>query len=368
MWTAEVNSNVILENFSGELNKDIQTKGSFKNDYKFFCSQFGVVPCPFIKEIIHESLSACRVSNCILDSANIRMMLLSCSAIGTRISEISLHNIKMSSSNFHDFTNAMKKIYVSQVVKLDYLSFDNEDKVHMLDMFRVVLSPACRIDYISLKGNNLTDAFIMDNLQAIQSNHSLQSLNLSDNKLTEVSGAALLKLSNFHPSLRSLSISKNCCNDHFLDNVVHFICGNIANAEDEQHLKGLLRSVTDKNKGLKDINKKRKKAGLPEINEVNSPTERIVKTAKGNILINKTFLFLDISRNHYISSNALSSMISTLQMWDKTKDPKLAIRGSEGELLTLLCKEIVEVGGNHSEDNKNQNNIQFEQVKLQIIS
>ena len=90
MWTTESNTSIYPQ-FMNEIGK-IPTKGSFQNDYLDICRLQRLIPCPFIiNELVDESISLCKVMNCIIDSGSWRAMLVACSTIGNSIIEIYLH-------------------------------------------------------------------------------------------------------------------------------------------------------------------------------------------------------------------------------------------------------------------------------------
>jgi len=175
MWSFDVNDDSCISSFIGEISKDINSKGSFQDDYDVLCKQFNIIPCPYIKESIYinsdgDSINTVKLSNTIIDISSWRAKLLSISTIGSKITEIVTHGICISKQHLDDLKSAIEKIGTFSVIKLEYITCkapEIEEGVEILsptsslhESLQSLLSGTVSIDYISLKGTKLNDVFI----------------------------------------------------------------------------------------------------------------------------------------------------------------------------------------------------------------
>ena len=95
--------------------------------------------------------------------------------------------------------------------------------------------------------------------------------------------------------------------------------------------------MSDRNKSIKEINKKRKKAGLSDLSELNPPENRIFKIDGQSVLINKNVTTIDISRNNLLL-NDTKTFVKPLIEEIKAKG-SIAIASAGSFLpITLVCK------------------------------
>jgi hypothetical protein len=70
-----------------------------------------------------------------------------------------------------------------------------------------------------------------------------------------------------------------------------------ASVDDESAMKSSIKMITDRNKVIKESNKKRKKAGLSEIVELASSPESLQKVDGKLVIVNKSLQYVDFSWN-----------------------------------------------------------------------
>ena len=91
-----------------------------------------------------------------------------------------------------------------------------------------------------------------------------------------------------------------------LDAVVALLFGSEVSSEDDATFKNFAKLVGDKNKGIKDTNKKRKKGGLPDLAEIEAPAERVEKVGEVNMIANRLMKSIDLSFCPMSSANYTS--------------------------------------------------------------
>ena len=79
-----------------------------------------------------------------------------------------------------------------------------------------------------------------------------------------------------------------------LSNIYKFTDDFVVN---DQKFKNMTKFVADRNKALKDLNKKRKKISLPDLVDIVVPSDRLLKIGTENCILNRSLLFLDLSYN-----------------------------------------------------------------------
>lgn len=319
-WTSSCNDEIAGGiNFGAELAKEIATKGSFDEDYLAISQSLKLIsPCPFIKSIASPldaeqassssspraiEKSSVRVSNAIVDLSSWRVMLLAMSTTGTKIKELTCHGVKLSGQHLTDLILTVEKMNSLTALNLEYLVIDDEEekKNALLSAIQQVLSGNVCIENISLKGSKLGDKFILDSLTQLQGNLYLQTLNLADNQITDAAAVDLLSSLRMNPALKEISLAKNMLGSGgpgiFAAALAAIITGsgNPAGADEDNISKALVKAVADKNKSIKDINKKKKLN--PPIPELANPEPRIFKVDGVNVLINKTLTLFDLSHN-----------------------------------------------------------------------
>jgi len=309
IWSADANTESVLSGFTAELAKDTVSKGTFKDDLAAIASANGVNLCPYISVSGGETLgTALRIGGCAIDLPSWRASLLSASTVNSPIVEISVIHCTLTPQHLLDLAQALEKIANLQVLKLDYIQMSGLDEGATLAS---VLKPfvwgaAAPVEYLSLKGNGLGDDFCLDPsiYSALSGNYSLQSLSLADNGITDAGAAQMLKAARLSLGLRELCLAKNRLRgDTALFSAISDLLAGTGpvSAEDETTWKNAAKVVGDRNKALKDVNKKRKKAGQVELPDVATPAERIAKVEGGLAIANRTITALDLSFNPWDS-------------------------------------------------------------------
>lgn len=207
MWNNLVNSDTIISNFKDEFNKDILTKGSWLLDYIGMCEKFDIIRCPFFNVLD----GVLKIQNNIIDLSSWRCMLLALAIPTSNINEIYIHNCQLSSQHIIDLLSTILKLENNlKSLRLEYLYFENDDmRISFFEALDSIFAPDIKIDYISLRGNTLTDEIIKRNVPAIQSNFSLKSLNLSDNKITDLGANLVFRILRTNNFLKEISLSNN---------------------------------------------------------------------------------------------------------------------------------------------------------------
>jgi len=310
VWATDVNSPSLLGDFATQLGKDVATSGSFLSDYAAFSTAAGLVPCPFVVSgggEGAESVGTCaRVANAVVDLPSWRAMLLACTTINTPVCEIVVHNCTITPQHLLDLAAALDKCGSLQVLQLNYLLLAEESteaaEASSSPTLNTLLIPflttaAAPVNYLSLKGNRLGDAFCTDAAvyAALVSNITLQALSLCDNCISDAGAAEVLRAMRIAVSLRELSLARNACTGECLSSVSALLQGGPAVGDDEALWKNTAKLIGDRKKAVGDLNKKRKKAGFPELSEVAAPTERIAKVEGATIICNRSIASLDFS-------------------------------------------------------------------------
>lgn len=313
MWSSSINSDKLVESFPTIVEGDVKTKGSWREDFDLLCEKYGVIPCPMIQCISKgenaERSEICRVTNAQIDISSWRIILLACTTIGNKVQEIVVHNCAVTHQHLSDLAQALKKSGCCSVLKLHYLTMIDCDLPHtaptdgsvigtskFLDAFKVLLGDDTCLSYISLKGNNLTDENIAALVDTIKNNLRLSALNLSGNRLTDKTCSALLKALKLNTNMKEISFGGNPITGDCLQTLLDLVLGTATTTEDDAEIKAGAKVVGDKNKAIKELNKKRKKAGWErEIKELVATTDCIVERESGNVAVNRSLRMLDFS-------------------------------------------------------------------------
>jgi hypothetical protein len=300
MWDAS-NSSDAITSFQDELKKDIETNGSWDLDYAAICEKFKIVKCPFFR----FDNSVCRIQNCIIDLPSWRCMLLAVPSSSSRSIEISVHNCQLSAQHISDLADTMVKSENGfKVTKLEYLKFINEEnKLECLEALSPLFTSNIKLDFLSLRGNFFGDSLILQNLASLYSNFTLKSLNLSDNKISDDGAVALFRVLRINTALLELSLSKNDISGaKSLEIFSSLLLGSAVTTEDETIMKTNSKVLTENNKKIKDLNKKRKKNGLTDLPEILIPKKEQAQKVDGrSTLCNRNILALDLSLNPLLS-------------------------------------------------------------------
>lgn len=317
-WTSTINPPNLV-NFTSELALDHKSLGSLSVDFNHFCTKFSIIKCPsFSIGNLPNSRVFVKLINREIDLSNWRAMLLACAAIGSTVSEICLHNVQLSSQHLIDLSLAIEKIGSMTTLKLDYIQFVDDDQLitPAISQFQPIFNCNGAISYISCKGCKLTDEFITNIYSNLVNHPSLTYLNLSDNSLTDAGINSILHALRYNQAIQFISLKHNLCTGTCLTSLGELLSGIISTPDDDDAFKTLSKVIADKNKTNKDVNKKRKKAGLTEYDEIPGLKEsRIIKLDKKgpHYLNNRTIRSIDLSWNAVATAHilAMAEIMST---------------------------------------------------------
>lgn len=308
MWTSETNSSKDYSNFAGEIGK-IASIGSFQSDYSACCAKQTLVECTFIKtQELGEAYHSVKVLNCIVDVATWRSMLMACSTTGNTVRELCFSNIQITPQHLEDLSVLLKSSESIESVKLDYMTVVG-NRESFYSALKSLIANSVSLQYLSLKGNNLDDSFITETKVELRNHTSLICLNLAENALTDVGVTELFDILPLAICLNCISMQNNYFSGaSVVSGLEKLLCGVPSSAEIDTELKAIGKIVGDRNKAIKDANKKRKKDGLPELAELVSPASRIVK-GDTTLLINRSIHTIDISRNRGFGIDDIRVMV-----------------------------------------------------------
>lgn len=336
LWKTESNSDNLISDLASEIDKNVESKGNFEEDYSIFCKEFGIVPCPYIKSHIVQhndvKLTNIRITSINIDISNWRAMLLSCTTKGSTINGIITHGIQCSPQHIIDLTIALEKSTNLKILKLDYSNFSTSLN-DFYEPLNKLFETNSSLEYISLKGNKLGDEFINFTQKSIQSNLYLKSFCLSDNLISDEGVSKLFSSLRLNTAICELSLSKNSSiSSSCLKTLAKIISGSEASTEDITYFTNLNKEIGDNNKKVKDENKKRKKAGQSELLEAPLFGERIFKIGVPPIqkVVNTTLKSIDFSYNTNIITNS-----------EDLKDFCNLIGGENGKLVEASVSTVV---------------------------
>jgi hypothetical protein len=221
-----------------------------------------------------------------------------------------------------------------RVLKVEYLLFPRgTDEGQRSEAFRALLSGDIRVEYISLQGNKIDDSFLQSAATDLQKNYSLKALNLSDNIVTDLGLTEIFRALRTNLTLIELSISRNqCTGEGSFVELATLLAGSAVSPEDDSAIKEIPKIVAEKNKAIKEVNKKRKKAGQGELAEVVIPAkERVMKVDGKLVLVNRSILTLDLSRNPLKAEFFVESIAAL-----KAKTSDTALTSSFGSYRTTM--------------------------------
>lgn len=316
MWSSEVNANTAVDNFAVAVETDTVSKGSWELDYEAFCEKFKIIRCPFIKATaLSNESESCRIMNSIVDLSNWRAMLLACCTAGSKVIEISVHGARLEPQHLVDLSTALKKMGTCRSLKLQYLDWQDGaglNEVNTAQYQEAFASVIGEVGYASLKGNNFNDDFIMPVLASLSQNFKLNLLNLSSNQLTDQSLRVFLKAVRCTTNIKTVSFESNRIAGEALSVLGELFLGSDFTAEDDATIKGNSKLVGERNKQIKEVNKKRKKANIPELKEITPSLDCSVKKEKTLVHANRSLQRLDLSNNPTLQVESLNALVQTL--------------------------------------------------------
>lgn len=343
MWTAEVNSNELINPFPASLDKDVSSKGDFLADYESFLTQFNVVRCPYVGVSADETGEILRVANALLDLSNWRAALLAATTVGSKVKEIDLHACTLHPQHIKDLALALNKIGSIKVIKIQYCSLNvsADNLPDYIEAMKALLADSTQIEYLSLKGNKLQNDFVVGFAHALSSNFRLATINFSFNDLGDQSVEAVCQAVKLLSNYKAFSFASNPISMDGFKSALNLAIGSASTAQDDTTVKANVKTIGDKNKSLKDTNKKRKKAGYVELSDYAAPAD-CVKTLDGKLWCsNVGVATIDFSRIE-ITSAIAKDLVQTLQDSTVNSPSNFALKVYfSGTNLDGVTKEVV---------------------------
>ncbi len=362
MWSTTCNDEVVID-LAKELAKDVPSKGSYLDDYQEYCKLTGVIPLPntyfkaYSSREGESKSNVLRVANCVIDNSNWKCLLLAACTIGSTIDCIVTHNLSLNPQHITDLIAVVEKIGQLTSLTLEYMSmnevffsterveevpfnYSNETIALQDSLLGLFSNNNFQIQYLSLKGNKLGDSFISKLQTLLASNLAIYSLNLCDNFLTNTGILALFAALRLNPYIKSLSIAKNLYDyvpasgetSELMTALTMLYNGSAASNDDDNHFKNINKLITDRNKAIKEVNKKRKKANQIEFNELLTPDNRIFKIDGNNVLVNKYIDNIDLSYTKFVSTK--DNLIELLNTFEAKANTVTSVVGS---MNLVLC-------------------------------
>lgn len=84
-----------------------------------------------------------------------------------------------------------------------------QDNSAASQLIQALLGPSSKLINLSLRGNHLSDEPVLVIAESLKQNKTLQSLNLFDNKISDVGASALIQALSFNSQLGNLSLAYN---------------------------------------------------------------------------------------------------------------------------------------------------------------
>lgn len=345
MWRHDVNSDNLINPLPTYVEKEVPTRGSFVSDYESLLSNQSVVRCPFVKHSANEEGECVVVKNARLDISNWRALLLACITVGTKVREIHVHGCYLSPQHFADLAIVSAKAARPLALTLQHCELDTREELlgPYAEAIASLFQESQGIEYISLRGNRLSDRYLSASIQNITANQRLKAINLSDNQLSDDFARSLLTGLKFSHTLQVLSLAGNSISDSsILKIVVEYQVGAPVSQSDDGTIKALTKSLGDKNKAVKELNKKRKKGGLPDVEEISSIPE-FIKTIDGQkLFVNNALRMFDLSEINF-NGSALQESITSVLGWQRMSESgtKIVLSPQEEGFLNDTCREWV---------------------------
>eukprot|EP01039_Chlorochromonas_danica_P001504 gene1504-1638_t len=353
MWSVTCNPDNSIDPFNTILEKDSLSKGRFWDDFLGFCEIYQITRCPAVS--VHSSPSDAsqeivRIVNSEVDLSTWRAVLLALSCIGSKVVELYIHNSKVSAQQLVELSTALNKINTLRALKLQFIDFNlQEDESLIADAFKSLLSDSCGLTLLSVVNCELTDTVGQAIAASLTSNFLITGLNLSYNLFTDETLKQVLMALRYTTNVKHLVMRNNNAieGNVFIHLIPQLFPGEVSSSDDSI-IKANVKIIADKNKAIKDQNKKRKKAGYVELAEV-SPPDLIQKVGKTSVFCNATLETLDLACNPAIKASALVEVAKLLQGADpealakvslKLKVPNVAMNVEERALITSFDRII----------------------------
>lgn len=319
-WASDVNGHE-LESYAQEIGKNDVSSGDFTIDYSDVCGKLSITPCSFVS--FDVALNACKISNCAIDLAAWRAVMIACSLGNSPVKNVAVYHCTITQQHVTDLVCMLEKKVEMDAIKIDNCEWGTDSTAN--DVLGILLSTKAIVHYMSFRYNGLDDSFVSANATALSQNLFLQFLNLSNNCITDEGLQTLAtNVLRCNLSLKKVSLKNNLIEGRSLSPFIDLVFGSVCTSEEDTAFKVIAKAAADKNKQIKDVNKKRKKSNEPEISEVEVP-ERVVKIGKSDLqLINKTILEIDISWNK-VSTEIIGAFVEMVTIRKETS-PDVEVR------------------------------------------
>lgn len=217
--------------------------------------------------------------------------------------EFSFTNITLTASHIQDFILLLNSTNVVESIKFEYITNDSNPTTELYRSFSHLLINCNFIKYISFRGNQFDDDFLQNITESLKGCVTIEYFNLSENRFTNRGVQLLIDTIQLSVSLKYINLkrnylfSNNDLNDSFKTSWISLIYGKLLTSSDDVEIKNITKTIADINKKIKDINKTRKKSNMPEMNEVEGISTRIIKLPGngGSIYRNNSLEYVDIS-------------------------------------------------------------------------
>jgi hypothetical protein len=319
MWTFDTNPNSLIDNFAAAAEVDTPSKGSWQADFELFCTKYNVTVCPHIKSgVLEGEKESVKVMNVVVDISSWRAMLLACCTGGSKVIDITVHGSRLSPQHINDLAVALRRMGTCQSVKLQYLDWQNGNEINesniaqFQEAFTALFADSTCLEAVSLKGNNFTPELMGSVLTSLAQNFKLVSLNLANNLLTDESVRQFVKAVRCNTNIKYVSFAQNRVTGDSLSALGDLLNGTEQSPEDDAAVKANAKLIAERNKGIKELNKKRKKANLPDIKEITPSLEVAVKREKTLYLVNRTLKRVDFSGNTEMGADKVLSFVQAI--------------------------------------------------------
>ncbi|RYH20593.1 hypothetical protein EON65_23010 [archaeon] len=301
LWNSRINPDQAIESFTAALDKDNATKGNVVDDYMAIADSYHLTTCPHVTCFPGkiENTETVRLANVDLDLSNWRSLLLACCVINSKVTEIYLHNCNLSSQHIVDLAAALSKIGTIKTLRLQYIDFGiteaNEAKLG--EAMKSLLADSTGLSYVSITHCALPDAIGQTIASTLSRNFVLVGLNLSFNGFTDATLAQVVGSLRLTTNVKYLCLRGNGVDGSSLSGLLSQCLGSETNAADDATIKANAKALGDKNKAIKDNNKKRKKAGHVELPELPALPEVVSKVGGKTVVVNQSLNMLDLGEN-----------------------------------------------------------------------
>lgn len=320
LWNSRINPDQTIEPFAAALEKDNTSKGNVVDDYMAIADSYHLTTCPHVTSYPgkDENAETVRLSNVDLDLSNWRSLLLACCVINSKVTEIYLHNCALSPQHVADLAAALSRIGTIKALRLQYIDFGiNETTESKLsDAMKSLFADNTGLSYVSITHCALPDAIGQAIASALSTNFVLSGLNLSYNGFTDATLNQLVGSLRLTTNVKYVCLRGNGVDGGSLVALFSQCLGSETTPADDAALKANTKILGDRNKAIKDTNKKRKKAGHVELSELPALPEVVRKVGGKNVVVNQSLELLDLGENP-VAIPHLESVVQVLTGGDQ---------------------------------------------------